>query len=401
MTARGCDIAVLVFFLLLIETVFSIVTVHSAAAQLADTPWPMFQHDLQHTGRSPFAGPLTPHLKWTYKAVNWIKSQPTIGADGTVYVATGFRPLCALDPASGAEKWCTSGGGDANSSSPAVSSDGTVYFGARDNKLWAVAPDGTVKWQYKVPFDGDVVTSPALAPDGTIYMACRCERSALRPPLVFGLVHAFTPDGMLQWQQPIGTGLLNSSPAVAADGTIYLGTVEGTLHALAPNSAILWQRTVGTSLRNASPVIGAEGTIYIGSNTGLSAITAGGTVLWTFATQGRVDTTPALAEDGTLYVSTHEKRTRTLYALTPSGSLLWSYRNTGGKPTNFSQSPSPVIDKDGRIYVGLGKGVYVFLPDGTLLWSYAIRLDVISLSLGNGALYVSARDAKLYAFGAQ
>ena len=29
-----------------------------AAGQLAQSPWPMFQHDVQHTGRSAFLGPL-------------------------------------------------------------------------------------------------------------------------------------------------------------------------------------------------------------------------------------------------------------------------------------------------------------------------------------------------------
>ena len=31
-----------------------------AAGQLAQTPWPMFQHDVRHTGRSALLGPLFP-----------------------------------------------------------------------------------------------------------------------------------------------------------------------------------------------------------------------------------------------------------------------------------------------------------------------------------------------------
>ena len=35
-------------------------------AQLADSAWPMFCHDAQHTGRSPYSGPEMPELKWRY-----------------------------------------------------------------------------------------------------------------------------------------------------------------------------------------------------------------------------------------------------------------------------------------------------------------------------------------------
>ena len=36
-------------------------------AGLSDSPWPMLQHDPQHTGRSPYKGPETPELKWKYQ----------------------------------------------------------------------------------------------------------------------------------------------------------------------------------------------------------------------------------------------------------------------------------------------------------------------------------------------
>ena len=32
------------------------------------SPWPMFQHDVRHTGLSPFSGPSAPLLKWAFAA---------------------------------------------------------------------------------------------------------------------------------------------------------------------------------------------------------------------------------------------------------------------------------------------------------------------------------------------
>ena len=36
---------------------------------------------------------------------------------------------------------------------------------------------------------------------------------------------------------------LRATPALAADGTIYLGSEAGTLFALAPDGTVRWQRT--------------------------------------------------------------------------------------------------------------------------------------------------------------
>jgi len=56
-------------------------------AQLDDAPWPMFQHDRQHTGRSPYNGPAVPAEKWSFTTGGSV-SFSAIGADGTIYVGS-------------------------------------------------------------------------------------------------------------------------------------------------------------------------------------------------------------------------------------------------------------------------------------------------------------------------
>jgi len=49
---------------------------------LATSPWPMFRHDPQHTGRTPYIGPQSPSVKWTVWEVsqgNDIASSASIG----------------------------------------------------------------------------------------------------------------------------------------------------------------------------------------------------------------------------------------------------------------------------------------------------------------------------------
>ena len=87
---------------------------------LAESPWPMFQHDAQHTGRSPFVGPETNVLKWSF----------------------------------------ATGGAFGNLSSTAIGLDGTIYAGSQDEKLYAINPDGSLKWRTLKPiFVGRVETS--------------------------------------------------------------------------------------------------------------------------------------------------------------------------------------------------------------------------------------------------
>ena len=59
------------------------------------SPWPMYQHDLLHTGRSPFTGPSAPTVKWSFHCTSWVSDSPAIAADGTIYVTCAGRFLSA------------------------------------------------------------------------------------------------------------------------------------------------------------------------------------------------------------------------------------------------------------------------------------------------------------------
>ena len=113
-----------------------------AVAPLADTPWPMFRHDRQHTGRSPNTGPSIPQEKWSYDAGGKIWSSPAIAADGTVYVGSADDNVYAINP-NGTLKWSFTTGNDVTSS-PAIAADGTTQVGSLDDTLYALHTDGTL-----------------------------------------------------------------------------------------------------------------------------------------------------------------------------------------------------------------------------------------------------------------
>jgi outer membrane protein assembly factor BamB len=125
---------------------------------LVNSPWPMFQHDLQHTGRSFYSGPQSPTLKWQFQVAG-LPGSPAIGSDGTIYLPTGVPYdditgyLYAVNP-DGTLKWRFQFAGLPASTAPAIAADGTIYVhmnGDEGNivaieKLYAVNPDGTLKW---------------------------------------------------------------------------------------------------------------------------------------------------------------------------------------------------------------------------------------------------------------
>jgi outer membrane protein assembly factor BamB len=354
-----------------------------AHAQLALSPWPMADHDLRHTGQSPYVGPQAANVKWIRPIQPWTFGSFLVGTDGTLYVTVG-RQLCALDPDAALVHWCHNLNASIKQNIAGLAADGTLYIGDRDNRVTGINPDGSTRCVFQVGRDGDVNTSPAIGPDGTVYMGGS------------GNVHALTPDCVLKWKYKVGTAIAYSNPAVAPDGTIYIGSGGGFLNAINPDGSPRWATNVGGGIKHASPAIAADGTIYIGSKTGFTAVNPDGTVRWGFTpTGGTIQSTPAIANDGTVYVGSRGVATgggAALFALDPDGNVLWSYA------TGESFNGSPAIGADGVIYAVTGQRVIAVRPDGTLLWDYATLHRIFSSPAiaADGSLYVGSES--LYAF---
>ncbi len=342
------------------------------------SPWPMFGQNLQHTSLSPYNGPATNALKWTFNTGTPILGYgPSVAPDGTVYAGSMSYFLHAINP-DGSQKWSFPTGGWVLSA-PAVGDDGTIYAGSNDNKLYAINPDGSQKWAF--PTGGGVHASPMIGSDGTIYVTSFDHR-----------LYAINPNGTLKWSYASGW-LSTSSPAIALDGTVYFGSQDRWLYAVNPNGTLKWRFLAGDQL-DSSPTIGADGTIYVGSKDHkVYAINPNGTLKWTYTTGDMIHSSAAIGPDGTVYIGSDDNN---LYALNSNGSLLWSYATLD----NITGSPS--IGADGTIYIGSWDNyLYALNPNGTLKWSYATMDDIytsVAIDASNCA-YVSSRDGKVYAFG--
>ena len=384
-----------------------------AAAGLATSPWPMFQHDAQHSGRTDVSGPQgpVPNIAWFKKTRSRLRASVAVGPTGTVFVPNGKNPLSAFDGTTGVELWQSSNhnGGHADRSGPAVNDVGVVYQGARDNDLWACdTTTGNVNWRYHIPHDGDVTTPPTIGSDGTIYMGSEALGS--------GWVYAMTPAGAPKW--PVGGNVVddghvvlrgsfkNASPCLSHDElTLYLSVKDEAIALDSATGAELWRVEIagkgfGSRHPNYAATMSNDGTqVYYQSKSGLWALDpATGDALWLFVPENKQELKSAVAigADGTIYIGASKKKSSHFYALDPvDGSIKWKHvHSTKGRYSNNQAA----VGADGKIYVGFGKAVFAFEEGGDglggsdLVWSMPLpgRIDAGVIIGGPGVLYVGA-----------
>ncbi len=242
--------------------------------------------------------------------------------------------------------------------------------------MQSICPAQTVVsnlWKLKLSGqEGD--SSPAIAADGTIYQAT-----------FDGKLLAVTPQGAVKWMFQAGREI-KSSPAIADDGTIYFGARDRKLYAVTPAGKLKWTFPSGAWV-DSSPAIAADGTVYFGSWDGnFYAVKADGSKKWVFAVSSIVDSSPAVAADGTIYFGAHDKK---FYALKPDGTPRWAF-TTGGQIIS-----SPAIGADGTVYFTSTDGnFYALNTDGTEKWRY--HVDGVGMTESSpvldagGNIYVSA-----------
>ncbi len=334
-----------------------------------DSPWPMYCHDIRHTGRSPYSTSDNAfYNKWWYKCDNYIEGSAVIDKDRVIYFASAEsnqRYLFALNP-NGSLKWKFEIGGNVKSS-PAIDENGVIYFGtvynvASGDRLYALYPNGTLKWTYFV--GDDIFSSPAIADDGTIYFGDANNN-----------INALYPNGTLRWRYKTGDKVY-SSPAIDDDGTVYCGSHDTYLYALYPNNGtVKWKYKLEDWVRT-SPCIGDDGTIYV-TSLALHALYHNGTLKWKTNLGG--STSPTLGQDGTVYCGLFD-----LYALNPDdGSVKWKFDPGLGRTI---QDGTPCNSAEGNIYFGThigdfsGGEIISLNPDGTEKWRRLIATEWVDFA---------------------
>ncbi|MFO7992473.1 MAG: PQQ-binding-like beta-propeller repeat protein [Thermoplasmata archaeon] len=355
------------------------ILIHSISIDtgLADSPWPMFGHDLRHTGQSQYD---TSHVdgyeKWNFSTGSWIYPSPAIGHDGTLYVGSNDGYFYALNT-NGTEKWRFNTNFNVTSSA-AIAKDGTIYIPS-SSKLYAIYPNGTEKWNYSTSDYIDM--DPAIDENGTIYIGSDHDK-----------LYAIYPNGTEKWNYTPGSGV-SSPPAVDDNGTIYIGSHDDYLYAINPNRTVRWKYYLGSSnFSFCAPTIDENGTIYVSSED-LVVLNNNGSKKWNFNIQSYLVSSAAISTDGTIYFCSADGK---LYSVDKFGIEEWNF-TTGDRPTL-----QPAIGKEGTIHIGSqDNSIYAVHPNGTKKWDFPTG-DIIrsSPAIGmDGTVYIGSNDQKLYALG--
>ena len=381
----------------------------------AQSSWPVFQQNAQHTGVGLTDGAGIPKIEWAVTDIpggTW--GSPIIDSQGNILLTNngGSDQLIAFDPDTGAVVW-TGDLGAWSDSTPAVAPDGTIYVGSSTGDLSAFNAGGTPKWS--APMSAAVHGRPTLDSAGNIYVhneggeilsisdtgsgiatnwvyTTPETESSWRTAITLSsdeslafykrekaedsrLLAINTADGTLAWEDTDGTNSWNIA-GVCADGMLYQGfqnDLDGGGSIVkaytGATGAVLWrfQPGIGSGFWGSdSGALSPDGsTLYVTwrGGGGLYAVnTADGTQrwkVWEGGNEGQIGDffgTPCVGADGTVYIVDHNG---TVAAYAPDGTELWRIEHPAGMTESWS---APTIGPDNALYVaGYSGGIGILV----------------------------------------
>ena len=104
--------------------------------------------------------------------------------------------------------------------------------------------------------------------------------------------------GQILWNFP--AGIVDQTPALGSDGTVYFGVKSGlsrAIYAVARDGTLRWQYgpVPAASPYGGFPTVGADGIVYVGFGTGVYAFSPDGVSLWSYDTGNVVSSFPVIA----------------------------------------------------------------------------------------------------------
>lgn len=331
---------------------------------LADSPWPIFQHDAQGTGRSQYEGPKVGQLFFIYEDSFWLNSSPVIGENNVKYLASSADTcyLYALDD-SGDVLWKCYLNSINNYYSeivatPTIGSNGLIYIPSAkigDERLHAISTDGEEIWSLPMHLN----TSIALDMEGNLYCIEDNQNTLI----------SLTADGDLRWQLSTDDGFQSQyNPIVfSTNGQTLFATGRDSIYAISTDGNILWSYWTGRWYEYI--VVDNDDNLYF-NNVGDSSITSlnyVGEVNWKVhwenlgVTSISPSNAPTLTVDGNLIYAGRNDEGDLLVAITINGDLLWTL------PVSRI-GPHLISDKIGNIYIGSDQFMCIS-STGSILWT--------------------------------
>lgn len=201
------------------------------------------------------------------------------GNNGTLY---------ALDAATGASKWMFTQAKGRWVAPPLVDNE-TIYAASADGSLYVLDLQGALKWKYDTR--ASLWSQPVIDAQNVYFTS------------MDHFLYAVNKSGRKVWSTDLGASAIGS-PAMAKDGTLYVGTLGNELLAVQPaNGKIIWRKALKGSSWGA-PVYD-NGLLYVGDLAGnLYAIAADtGNINWTYPAGSAITGSPVVLADSLAVVT--------------------------------------------------------------------------------------------------
>ena len=345
-------------------------------------------------------------------------SIPTIDSNNNIYFGSRDTHLYSINAITRNFNWKYKTDG-AIQCMPVIDSNGSIIMGSNDSKIYKFAGNGpivpisspivpmyminpqhtglspyigpptvpTTIWSTDF-VSGNLFVSPSIsiASNGTLYLGSDDGYIYALSPTNPANNHVIWKKQLINIAQYPVTSQLYTTPAIALDGTIYIGSNEGYLYALNPNSTLKWSYYAGHPLQSSPTIDNINNTIYFGAGYSVYAIAdAGykGYLKWLtpFDTSGNVYSSPALGLTGKLYFGSDDGYVYAVDSFT--GIFEWKQStNTTLVPPNINPIfTSPAVDLSNNVIIGNGSfmnGVlYCYDGDtGTELWYNSYDADI-------------------------
>ena len=350
---------------------------------IEEGPPQTYRLDRRNTGRSPYVGPRSAEVRWTFTAQSRITAQAVVDASGNVYVGSHDGHLYALSP-HGQLRWKRFLSGPVYST--ALVEGDSIYVGSDADSFFKLrASDGEILFRIAVGDDAD--SGVTRAPDGTIHFAAGKH------------LYAIDADGEVKWRFEAREKIY-STPAVDADGTVYVGSQDDHLYAVAADGRMRWSYETRDDV-DGSPVIGDDGTIYFGSDDRhVYAVSRDGALRWSTDLEGYVRAALALGTDGSLLAAVYGPRPRLVALEADGGEVRWYFPVTVADSAEVGVHSGPLVDRDGNIYFGAHDDyLYALRGSGDLRFILETHADVDAppVLTPDGTLLVGSDDGRLYA----
>ncbi|MBI3269021.1 MAG: PQQ-binding-like beta-propeller repeat protein [Planctomycetes bacterium] len=345
-------------------------------------------------GVAPGSLPDTLAPAWTFATEGAVKSSASI-AHGRVFVGSDDGSVYALELADGRKVWSFKTE-DGVESCPLVL-DGRVYVGGADSYLYALDErSGALVWKYKT---GDKVLGGPNAFRASARAGAGGEAAAATTRIVVGSydskVHCVeAADGRPVWTYNT-ENFVNGTPAVA-DGRVVFGGCDSFLHVLSAADGTRLARIEAGSYIGASVAL-AGPTAFVGhyGNQFLCADVAAGKIRWKYEDRPFPFFASAAVGESLVLVGSRDKRVLALRRDT--GALAWSFATRG------KVDSSPVLCGD-KVVVGSDDGRLYLLrsSDGAEVGSYDLGGAILgSPAIAAGFVVVGSEDGKVLAFAAK